>query len=502
MESRYKKRLIENEENTYEPGQWRKYSYEIADTLYRSDMPNAAFIPAVKLKNPNDKKVIQNHYFYSIKSGKLNGFEFTWNYYKQRPLVTFVSLLTDDEQLSAVMTVRMTEKYIIPFIFLPSLNREQYAFLTNELSDRLKTHFRFHNPGAVLRDYQREWSEPNRAKMDMMYAELLNLVLSVTLLRGFAEAIGYDLFEKELTGDARKDFLLNRTTFTLMQCNYAHEPRVEGLISALLDPNEALLCTVEELRGLLSDCVGKGAPLFSGIGDITKQPVFTIDDQVENHIERAAFDFGIESESASYHLLSGTLAPSSDSLQYFSFPMRNTVGHFLRRIYRYRTKFLRKRLSLYDAFAYILQMMDSGCLALTVGVEEDATQIQCLKACENSLSTLPYAYAEYLPLLDEIERKCRRQGVTNLDAFYNEFSRFIKAYKKRRKIENYRNSYFDAFIPLKLRLTYMMYLILESGQHAADFLFLIDKKFKEYEINMSSEELINTVRTVYLNTIY
>ena len=499
LKARYKKRLVENEENTYEPSLWRKYSYEIADTLYRSDMPNAAFIPAIKLENAKANKDIQNHYWNSKGIGKLNGFEFTWNYYKQRTLVTFMSLLTADECLNAVMTIRMTEKYIIPFIFLPPLNRKQYVFLTEELTDRMTTRLRRKRLSSVLTDYQREWDRP---KLNMMYAELLNLILSVTLLRSFMEEIDYDLFEKQLTGGARRGFLTNRTTFRLMLCNYAHEPRIRELIFVLLDPNAPTLFTIKELKSLLLTCTSKGSPLYSGIDTITTKPLYTISDKTAAHIERVPFDYGIESEAESYHLLSGTLAPSSDSLQYFSFPVQNTVSDFLRGIYHSRITKIRKQLSLYDAFAYILQMMDDGCLALTVGAEKEEDHIQCLKACENSLNTLPYVYAEYLPLLDEIERRCRRQGVTTLRAFYDEFNHFINTYKDRRMTKNVRSSYFDAIIPIRLRLTYMMYLILASGQHAADYLFLVDKKFKENDIRMSAEDLIDYIRRVFYNFSY
>ena len=45
---RYKSRIIP-EDNLYEPSEWRWFGYEIAESVYQAEVPNAAFVPAVLL---------------------------------------------------------------------------------------------------------------------------------------------------------------------------------------------------------------------------------------------------------------------------------------------------------------------------------------------------------------------------------------------------------------------------------------------------------------------
>lgn len=498
---RYKKRILKNSENAYEPSVWRKFSYEIAEQIFRLDIPNAAFIPSLCFDALFKSDTVKNNFESAKNIESLVGFRRIDSTYKNRKLNCYIFLDTKNNSLNYSLTIRSTDSYIIPFVFLPPLSTKQMYNLTVGLNKQFNLSFSENKYFDILIDKFQEWNDSEIKSLNVMYNELINTILSSVLLRAFLEELfSYSSLFSSVS------LLYKKSTIDLIMYNYANDEKVKKLLEVIYDPTISPILSLSELKDFLFRHIGDSF-IYSDIDDITQQD--SEYERVENAVERIetiVFDYGIQSEANSHKLLSGILLPSYKSIQRLYLPSQNNLANLLRRLYSYNKSWVRNTFSLYSSFSYILQMMDAGCFSLTVGNDPlfNEAYIQCLKTGEQSLNTIIYRYAEFLPLLDEIERRCYRQGLDPIEFFYDELNDFLflcKDYlptenlilKSLKKIEKY---------SIKHKIAYMMYQIISSGQHCKDFIFLVEKKFSEKREKISAKDYINSVREFYFNTIY
>ena len=495
---RYKSRILD-EDNKYDPPDWRQFCYEISDSIYRSEVPNAIFVPAVFLNGIISRERVRKLFLQKARKDGMQHFELIKKSYMGRDIDAYICPLTEKSGLSAVLTLRCTDNYLIPFVFLPELDSKQYQGLFR-LIDRFLENIA-PGLGQIIYKKQEEWNMQNK-RLTVLTTELLNALLSAILIRAFLQDIGYPL-----QGDD-EDFVKKQTTVDMTLWNYAHDNDVKKLLYTVFAPSVTQICPLNELIVLLKDfCTQNNRLLFSEIGDITKQkPGLAAEEKARRKIERVVFDYAISSESKANSLIMGSLSPSEQSLQYLFFPSDNTVGDFLRKLYAYRDSWVRRSLPLTEAFYYLLQMMDADYVSLRVGTDlmkpETTTHIQCVKPGEQALNALPYRYADGLPLLAEIERRCKRQHATAINDLNDDLMRFFSGYQNYEHIKGVDLSFFDHFIPEKNRLIYMLYKTISSDQSCRDYMFLLGKRLENNPNNPDAATLIEKIRTIFYRVSY
>ena len=483
---RYQKCFV-RENNAYEPKDWRKFCYDIAEKNCREDIPNAAFIPSLQFVNECSAKDIEGGFSACQISNRMPDFIKDINEYHGRRLYTYTAVCSAEDAVQFVLSIRCTKEYMIPFVFLPALTEEQNGRLIKAFSSKCPDY------SDILQKKQKEWCHEY---LRPVYAELVNMLLSVTLLRAFLQALDDHINTK---------LLLKQNTSSVMAYNYAHDPDVTTLLTNLFDPKKPAPFSMEELTFLLVDIVGQKTFLFKGISDIStdtgRQIPWELKQRIERRIEKVVFSYGIYTEKRAYRSLQGHYSLHNASVRYFPMPEKNNIGYFLHEIYNYKDSWSRQALPLNQAFAYLFQMMDAGCVALTADYMEKS-YVQSLKAGEQSINMLIYRYAEYLPLLNEVQLRCIEQGKHNTEGLYKEFHDFFKACREYGKENNIDISNIEK-IEKKWRY-YLMYIVWElynAGQPCSDYMYLVEKKLRKLTVKVSSQQYIKSWKQLYANVV-
>ena len=471
LPQRYRKCLTESL-NVCSPSVWRKFVFELAEIIFQSDIPNAAFIPALQFSSGCSADNIAAAFEQCRSEGLLSEFTMDRNDYRGRRLDTYTAVLSDENNIHFVFTIRCTEKYMIPFVFLPELSEKE--------ADDIMTAFSLKYPGI----FQRERQSYHHECLRSVYAELLNMLLAVAVLR---------FFLKKLDSHIHTGTLFLHTTADMMDYNYAHDPDVRRILADMLDPENPPPFSFEELKTLLYTAVEPKKCIFRGIEDITAMENTTVSDtlrqKTEKRTERIVFDCGIDSEINAYRMLKSP---------HVFYPARNlTTGRYLYRLYTYRDSWSRRAIPVSRAFSYLLQMMDAGCLSMTVETHHNQ-YVQCLRAGEQSLNMFTYRYAEYLPILNAIQLKCLQQGNYTVEGIFYELRFFFYACRKYgqthgidiSRIENINRKY-------KPYLIYILYQMYRSGQNCSDSMYLTEKKLKALQVSVPPQEYIKTWELLY-----
>lgn len=505
LRDRYKSRLC-SKNNQSIPREWRKASNSMANLIFNSTIPNAAFVPGILFNNSNffNKDIIRHKFFEQMHKNNVDTIQ-NWKYikneYKGREMDVYLDAVPSYRDVYSVFSIRCTEHYIMPFVFLPMLDEKKYDYLEKTIIVKLD--------GRGYKDalkLYRFFSELKRVKeLSGIYAELITMVLSISVLQSFLNSIRCD--EKNLMGEfSVTEFLDAYTSMPIIMSNYAHEHVIESLMAFLLNPNQRPLFTIEDVRDLIVTLTYKKS--LTNINNHMPQ-LLNADEQnriIEN-LENVAFNYGIKSEKEAYRLSTDAFAPSYDSVEYFYFPMNNNLERFIESVYKTDSEWMSTHVSIYYVFSYVLQMMDYGSLSLTTGSNRKKSYIQCLKSGEQSLNARAYKYALELPLLKEIEKRCIRMGRAVSSSFENELKYFnnLSLYYIEEK-----NSLLLNDICKKMRnplvqidvIRFVEYLS-ETGQQCDDYMFATEEVLEnmpEYKMNLSNYE--NECKEFYYRVIY
>lgn len=498
LKIRYRSRLVLQAMRVCEPAEWRRISYEIASRVYRSDVPNAVFIPAIRFDADSEAvSEIREDFLRNQTGGALQNYRYTSNRYNRRKLDTYISCVSSEGKLRAILTLRCTKDYIIPFVFLPSLSESSFSEIEHEIMNRLR------KSSAValnaLKAKAQEWR--NIDKLNVMYIELINMILGVSLLRSFLDHIKSNSL---LMWDMSNEDDINRyTTYQMMMCNYAHDKEVSILLKHLFDFTVPPCFTLEELSGLFVDTLQPNEYIIDDSMIRTSKNLEKVTDvsRVVNKLEKVVFSYGIESEKNAFNLMTGSLSPSYDSIQYFSFPLNNTLSNTLHDIYKNRISWIHDKASVYDIVSYLLQMMDSGCFSLTVGESRDS-YLQCLKTGEQSLNTITYRYAMFLPLMNEIVLRCYRQNDFSAKGIYDEFNTFLNKAPYSDRLDEMDKQIVGLYKAIKNQLFDLVNKIVSAGQSCSDYFFLTDIRMKERPMSMKPDEYYNYCSYLYHQVMY
>ena len=475
------------------PCSWRRFSSEIAEEIYNSGIPNAAFMPGVLFdENSGFRQMLSERFRGLSEQGLLLDFGFSETAYRGRNMDSYISFQFEEDSLLAVFTIRCTDKYLIPFVFLPGISDKQFSLLTKHISDRIKLYSL--DLGKLTEELFDEYRLQVSPYLNVFYSELVNMILGTALLRSFLNVLGIQIQDSEYNLS---------TTKALMMSNYAHKSVINELFRLMFDESLPPLFSLKELRRLLVDTTEKKSCIFSEISDITDKDSddAAIRDKVLEHIERVAFQYGIESEKSAKELSLGSLPPSALSLQYFSFPTENTLTRTLKKIYRYKKSWIRNSASMSTVFSYLLQLMDYGCLSLTIG-ESDRQIKQCLKAGEQSMATQLQPFSLLLPLLYEMEDRCLRKNKSARYYFSEELMLFIRAGENRKALRNDIQFLVEMLKSFHVNISYIAYQLFDSGQSFYDYLYLSEKTLRNNNVGISIAQYFRYCRRVYDSLIY
>ena len=241
------------------PCSWRRFSSEIAEEIYNSGIPNAAFMPGVLFdENSGFRQMLSERFRGLSEQGLLLDFGFSETAYRGRNMDSYISFQFEEDSLLAVFTIRCTDKYLIPFVFLPGISDKQFSLLTKHISDRIKLYSL--DLGKLTEELFDEYRLQVSPYLNVFYSELVNMIHGTALLRSFLNVLGIQIQDSEYNLS---------TTKALMMSNYAHKSVINELFRLMFDESLPPLYSLKELRRLLVDTTEKKSCIFSEISDIT-----------------------------------------------------------------------------------------------------------------------------------------------------------------------------------------------------------------------------------------
>jgi len=423
LRERYKSKLTITSKNYVEPRIWRDMSNRITKLIFDAQIPNAAFIPGImfgRISDISSRQTVKKRFAHFMDVN--HGFR-TWrcveSEYNDRKMDCYLAVIPSETNIQSVFSIRCTDNYMIPFVFLQRIDSQWLLKIENGIVSRLKKREYGFNQINDLQYLLRGLS--NADKLTSIYAELITMILSISLLRSFLEDLHFSVITSAI--DAA-EYIKKYTTLPIIMSNYAYNSTIEHLAEYLLNPDIIPLFTISELRDLISDHDSTAGNIIEKIGDITIQPLDENDkNRFIDRLEKVVFRYGADSEQEAFRISTGYIAPSYESVEYFYFPLKNNLENVIFGLYD-DSGWMAQHVSVEDAFTYILQLMDYGSLALTTGTDKEDNYFQCLKAGEQSLNEMAKRYALCLPIMREIEKRCSRQGRQNKQAFYDELRYF------------------------------------------------------------------------------
>ncbi len=501
LNPRYVSRIqndFENECDITVANEWRRRSYRCADAIFNSDVPNACFVPHIKMNNQG-RSVLRQTF---LDKKNQSRFQFITTKYKKRTLDTYTWLLPATNKAKAIFTVRCTDDYLIPFAFLPACSSDKMKLIENAILDKLQRSIfvgEYFRDSSVLSNLLRVWSDYEA--ISVLYTEVIDLVFSLTVLKLFLN----DLNNEEYLSGFNFEFIRNNTNIRTIMANYAHEKLIEDLIVVLLDPNLPPIFTYEEIEDLICRATNEEQYIVDDISIITKE-LNSTDEAVINVLEEVAFQYGSKSEIEAFSLSNSSFVPCRRSILMLRFPVKNSIEAFLNSVYRIKDSWCCHQVPLKHVISYILQFMDAGVLAVSTG-RDKGRYILSVRPGEQSLVTIPMRYALFMPLMKEIEDRCMRQGRTPRSSFFAEFDYFmsmLSEYEQYKSV-NTDTSIFNELKKCESNLKRLADYLYSSGQSFGDYIYTLNEYYRESgceNYDVISQERIKWCESLYKKVIY
>ncbi len=489
LRERYKARLDRDDVLMATPRKWRDASNRISKLIYQSETPNAAFVPGLLFSDRFLNRDIIRESFISAKNDYRESAICDWKYikndYKGRNTDFYMLAIPSYGDVHTVFTIRCTDNYLMPLVFLPKFENDSNAWsLAADITGRLKDigYSDVLNLLRVFYGFQRV------EKLSNMYTELITMIYSVTLMRAFLAEIHCDLREHFVFDSER--YINSFTTVPAIMGNYAHNTAIKHVLSFLMDPDTDPLFSLREIEARIT--------YYHKMNNfIIDYPYycdeFSLNQEEEKrlvgNLERAIFRFGMDSEVEAYRLSTGVFVPSDESVEYFYFPKNNDIKKVIESIYQEDGGWMRNHASLYTVFAYLLQMMDYGNLGLITGTIDNHIFTQCLKAGEQSLNVEASKFALALPIMNEIEQRCRRQGRLYIGAFSDELDYFNR--QARYYLVDNQNQFLQEACDIMLDKEKADEIIefesglISAGHKSSDYMFALEEELGKRDISAS-----------------
>lgn len=481
---RYQRQFV-SQDNHLDRQDLNREIYDVENQLYKQLAPGDINVPALKLEQGSRNSISRK---FRAMEKKIGNMEIVRNSYHDRSIDSYIACKKKGDALQVVYTLRSIDKYLIPCIFLPVLSEKKLATIADSLSERINKVLK----NNVIGIKKTEWRYlPNE------YFRLVYAILNTLFLRAFVEEIAFE--------EGLKD-----TTVDFIMYNYANDKEIERLFKDILDPKTACIFSLSELQNIIEDAIGESV-IFRNISDIvlfqkeqeSKKTVEEIQ-KVQRKIEKTVFNFSARVEKTSYLMIKSYLSPSYESIKYMEHPINNILGSIIQGIYCFKDSWIRKAISIENLIAYLLQMIDLGCLDIRFYHQGDnKNNIQCIKFNGYSKSLYIYRYAQYLPFLNQIQWRCRRQGRNQIYGLMYEYIYFLKEYENyMKKNDCFDYTTLDALKSLKFNFFYIVHQLYYSGMLTDDYMYLVEKKIMNLNVSISPQEYIKSLRELYIAVVY
>lgn len=464
-----------NPENILPPSKWREISYAYSRLIAESDIPNVTFVASIL-------KIDDSLSDFAPKLLSNQGYCHVNNDYLGRKLDNYIKVLNVNDDVKALYTVRITDKYIVPFIFLPEISN--YKFIETQ-----KSIFFYLITETESEELKKEYAEMENwflgfdryEESSVCSIQFINFFLSLNLFRNYLDNLDLN--------DDEKSILYNSLDFDLIGFNYFHKESVISLAKRILDTTQKPVLGINQLDEIIVKALDKNFI----IGDNCNQIYVDVNSESidYSYLENIAFKYAIESETKAHRLEQGSLEPSDFSIKEILYPERKSLERFFVNYYDYCNNKKKEAICLEQITASILQLMDAGILAASASRNGEKCMFY-LRSSEQALTTVPYRYSKFIPFLFEIEKHNPSQSPNFQDYYLRELKYFLN--------EDYTKSVDRNFQPFlaeirgnQKELVELIKQMFSSSQSFGDYLFIVLYKNNQERL----DEMINDAKGLY-----
>lgn len=369
---------------------WRKVSSNISTLILRADVANACYVYSEPVTKTVYKKIKSAENW--TKTVFQNTIERTWIQYNK-----------NENTIKAIYTVRviqnqMEDKYrVVPFVFLPNLNEVE----TEDIKRAIFTSLGRDESWLEIQEYIEKLSQISGKRV---FNEWLTLLISQTILREFHNRFSINLNSngrsyQEERNKLKRNYNCFGEKITFKILDFTINQKVLGLkeIDDILSANisEHFILEVDSINHSL---------------DLNQK-------QIQQTLENYFYKNGVIEERSAYELSQIAYVPSQRR------SMRKVRGCCFT-LAELNEGYNQKEIDY--CLAYFLQMMDAGVLAISSYASKNTKVVgfaQFAKAGEQSLQIYPLRMYEYIPLLNQIEKRCE----LNILDFNEELEKFFES---------------------------------------------------------------------------
>lgn len=368
---RYELNLTYNRKEN--PVFWRKVSSNISTLILRADVANACYVYSEPVPASIYKEIKKSQDW--TETVFQNTVERTWIQYNRV-----------ENAIKAIYTVRivknqMEDRYrAIPFVFLPNLNEKETERIKNAIFSSLSRD----NTWLEVEKYIEILSQVEGKRL---FNEWLTFLISQAILKNFNSRVSISI-------NSRSKAYLEERNKLKRNYNSFGEKITLKILDFTINQN---VLNLDEIDSILRKSIDEHSILeIDAIDDS-----FVLEEQaIKQTLEDYFYKEGVHEEHSAYELSLIAYVPSQRR------SIRNVRGCC------FTLADLNKGYNESEmkyCLAYFLQMMDAGVLALSSYASKNTKVVgfaQFAKAGEQSLQIYPLRMYEYIPLLNQIEKKC------------------------------------------------------------------------------------------------
>ena len=355
---------------------WNNFSICLSETVYNTDVVNAAFVLSAGVHKLPDSEVMSFCGWQEINSR-----------YQDHDERVFFYPIFSDNLCRAVCSVRCFRCVggdypyrIVPFVFLPEFSEDadgEHGTLTvikMFIEDRLRKH----SVSSAFQALQEFFSYRSKRKL----AEFLTLFLSLCALRQLFDTFSLD-WPEEHAFDCEK-----------LSWNYATKSNdaAKEWLSDLCQAPEAL-ANFDEISNLLQTAglhMDFWSKEFTASADPAQQMITDLEDDL--------FRLAVALDRNAYQIIASRLSSRYAVRRQLDTDRRIVFYDF---VCEYMERHPSTRGNLLGLLALILNVMDVGCMSIVLkrGTEEHHGKRQYIRICEQALPLWPRRYYCHLEVL-------------------------------------------------------------------------------------------------------
>jgi hypothetical protein len=191
-----------------------------------------------------------------------------------------------------------------------------------------------------------------------------------------------------------------------------------------------------------------------------------------------------------FRLANSSFHSSYMSVNNLVFPYKNNVSYVLSNMH----KDAHQHNVCFDDIICLLQLLICGDFEIVIA-KRDSLYIHCIRPTQKTTIRMMKKYIDIIPILYEIELRCKRQGRTPKSAFISELDYFLLLFGKN----NSQNEKYIKITENKDEIDKIMNNIYYCGEEIENYLFVLNLFSKDYK---DKEKYMQICKQIYYKTIY